>query len=117
MKSLYLNEDGDIEFDSLHNLKMVDGLDEVKQRLRLTLGTNRGEWFLNKKFGIPWIDMLSKGAPPEKYRKEILKVLNNDPAIDEVEEINFNFERQDRKLKIEFVAVADGERFRERVVI
>ena len=117
MKSLYLDSSGDISFDGLKNLKMIDGLEEVKQRNRLTLGTNQGEWFLNKLFGIPWIKMLSEGESPESFQKEILKVLNNDPAIDEVEEINLDFNRPDRKLEIKFVAIANGERFNERVVI
>ncbi len=117
MRSLKLDGTGDIEFNGLKNLKMIDGLEEVKQRNRLTLGTRKGEWFLNKLFGIPWIKMLSEGEPPESFKKEILKVLNKDPAIDEVESIELDFDRRDRKLEIKFVAIVNGERFNERVVI
>lgn len=117
MKSLYLDDTGDIELDGLNKLKMIDGLEEVKQRNRLSLGTRKGEWFLNKLFGIPWIKMLSENELPESFQKEILKVLNNDPAIDGVEKIELDFDRQDRKLEIKFVAIANGERFNERVVI
>jgi len=117
MISLKLDKEGDLVFDEHHNIEMVEGLEEVKQRLRLTLGTNHGEWFLNLRFGVPWINMLSEGEPAERFRKEILKVLNSDPAIDEVESIDINLDRQNRKLEIEFVVIADEERFRERVVI
>lgn len=117
MRSLYLDGSGDISFDGLNNLRMVDELEEVKQRNKLTLGTRKGEWFLNKLFGIPWIKMLSEGESPESFKKEILKVLNKDPAIDKIESIDLEFDRHDRKLEIEFVAIANGERFRERVVI
>lgn len=117
MKNLKLNNDGDLELDGLKNLKMVDGIEEVRQRTRITLGTNQGEWFLNLRYGIPWIEMLSEGSSPERFRKEVLRVLNDDPAIDEIESIDLSIDRQDRKLEIEFIAIVDGEQIRERVVI
>ena len=117
MKTLKLNDSGDLEFDGVNNLRMVDGVEEVRQRLRLTIKTNRGEWFLNKRFGYPWFDLLSENKPETEYRKELIKVLNNDPAVDEIVEINLNRILEERKLEIEFVVIVDDERLRERVVI
>ena len=117
MKTLQLNDSGDLEFDGVNNLRMVDGVEEVRQRLRLTIKTNRDEWFLNKRFGYPWFDLLSGNEPETEYRKELIKVLNNDPAVDEVVEINLNRILKERKLEIEFVVIVDDERLRERVVI
>ena len=117
MKTFKLNDSGDLEFDGVNNLRMIDGIDEVRQRLRLTIKTNRGEWFLNKRFGYPWFDLLSNNESETEYRKELIKVLNNDFAIDEIVEINLNRILEERKLEIEFVVIVDDERLRESVVI
>lgn len=117
MKTLYLNGAGDLEFDGLNNLEMVDDLKEVKQRLLLALRTNKGEWFLNQRFGVPWFDMLSQNEPPESFRKEALKVLNDDPAVDEVEGIEVDFDRGRRDLEIKFTVLIDDERYKESVVM
>ena len=117
MKSLKVNDQGDIEFNNLHNLKMVEGLEEVKQRNKLRIGTNQGEWFLNLRFGIPWLEMLRNQEPPSRFRAEIARVLNDDPAIDSIEEINIEFTRESRDLRIDFTAIVDGEKIREEVVI
>ncbi len=36
------------------NGKFVSGVDLVRQRIEILLRTNRGEWFLDTEFGIPW---------------------------------------------------------------
>ena len=117
MKTLFVNEQGDLEFDGLNKLKMIDTLEEVKQRLRLTIQTNMGEWFLNLQFGFPWFDLLSNAEPTEEFRKELVKILDNDPAINEIIEIDIDLNRDEREMEINFVAVANEQRFRERVVI
>ena len=117
MKTLKLNDSGDLEFDGINNLRMVDGVEEVRQRLRLTIKTNRGEWFLNKRFGYPWFGLLSENKPETEYRKELIKVLNNDPAVDEIVEINLNRILEERKLTVNFRAKIDGEVITESVVI
>lgn len=117
MKSLQLNDSGDLSFDGINNLRMVHSLGEVKQRLRLTIQTNLGEWFLNLRFGYPWIELLSENEPESRFIKELIKILNNDPAIDEIIEVNTEIKRNDRKLILEFSCIADKQQFRERVVI
>ena len=117
MKTLKIDEQGDLEFDNTKNLAMVDGTEEVRQRNKLRIGTNQGEWFLNLRFGIPWLKMLRDQEPPSRFRAEIARVLNDDPAIDSIEEINVEFSRENRNLRIEFIAIVDGEKIREEVVI
>ena len=41
MKSIYLNDNGDFEFDSMNEIKVIDGIDEIKQRLKISLITEK----------------------------------------------------------------------------
>ena len=118
MKSFLLNQvDDDLALDSIRNLKMVDGIEEVKQRLRLSLTTNTEEWFLNLRFGYPWFPLLPDNAPPEKFKSEVVKVLDNDPAVVEIIDIDVDFNRRQRELRIDYTCRTDEEQFSERVVI
>lgn len=117
MKSIYINNDGDFEFDKLHDIKTIEDADEVRQRTRLTLGTNQSEWIFNLRFGVPWFEMLSEGEPQESFRKEVIRVLDNDPAIDEIVDVDLDFDRGQRALEIDFEVIIDDESYREKVVI
>lgn len=117
MKSLYIDNSGDIEFDSKMDLKMVDAIDEIKQRLKIELLTNKGEWFLNTNFGIPWIELLSENQAIERYKREISKVLNGDEDVTKVREINLDYDRNNRHLNIYFTVIIDDEIYSESVVI
>ena len=117
MKTLKLDNSGDLEFDNRHSLKLVEDKEEVKQRLKIELSTNVGEWFLNLQFGVPWIEMLSEGEPPERFRAEISKILNADPAVEEIKSVNVNLNKSQRHLEISFQLKIDGELINESVVI
>lgn len=117
MRTLKLNQLGDLEFDSRNNLKMTEGLEEIRQRLRITLSTNNGEWFLNTNFGVPWFEMLSTNAGIERFRKEVIKVLNRDAGVDEILSVKLDFDTEKRNLQIDFRIRIDKEVISESVVI
>lgn len=117
MKSFLLNENGDIEFNTMHNIKMIEGIEEIKQRLRNSLITEKEEWFLNQSFGVPWLKLLENGDQPAAFRKEVLKVLNNEPAVDEIISVKTSFDRANRALNIDFSVRVGGETVTESVVI
>lgn len=58
MPDLALNPDGTLAFP----LRILDGPELVVQRVRIRLNTFRGEWLLNERAGIPWIEWISE--PP-----------------------------------------------------
>lgn len=114
MKSLYLNNDGDMEFDEMYNLKMVDESEEVIQRNKIALSVNEGEWIFNKLLGIPWIKMMKdKSKTDRDYERQVKDVLKNDPDIDEdTIEISTEYNGFDRELKIDFSGkLVDGTKF------
>lgn len=117
MKSIYLNKNGDFELNSLNSFKMINSIDEIKQRLKISLITEAKEWFLDLDFGVPWFIMLENSDPPENFRKEILKVLLSDPAVEKVYKINTEFDKFNRKLNIDFSIKVGEEAIAESVVI
>ena len=117
MKSIYLNDNGDFEFDSMNEIKVIDEIEEIKQHLKISLITEMKEWFLDLNFGVPWLKMLGEGDPPEAFRKEVLKVLNADPAVDKINSVKTEFDRDDRSLDIDFIVQVGENAIAESVVI
>ena len=114
MKTLLLNEQGDLEFDGSNNLRMVEGKDEIKQSIRLLLGTAQGEWFLNTEHGIDWHEILGQKQPNlMEIRAIIIEGLEQEPRIDEVEEVNV--ELDDRTLKVKIYMTVEGEQVEEEL--
>jgi hypothetical protein len=90
MISLKLNPDtNDLVMDDLNGLVMVEGSEEIAQRLRLSIITQAGEWFLNNELGIDWIRLLGKKAKKEEITNEIRRKLVEDPAVEKVDYITF----------------------------
>lgn len=118
MKSFYLNNEGDLEFDQLNNIKMVDDTEEIKQRNYLSIATNRGEWFLNLNFGIPWVKLLGQKENRDDIRYELMKTLSKDPEIKSIDWIDFDYDYEKRKLKVSFKAtLIDNNTFRQSIEV
>ena len=78
MKDLQLDEYGDLFFDTDGNMNIVDGIDEVKQRLHTRLLRFLGEWYLNITLGVPYIQEIliknpSQAAVINNIKQTILK--------------------------------------------
>lgn len=41
---------------------IVTGADAIMQRLKIRLWRHRGEWFLNRRAGLPWYDLDGSGS-------------------------------------------------------
>lgn len=119
MKSLYINNDGDIEFDELNKFKVISGNSEVAQRNKIAISINQGEWIFDILLGIPWVEMMSdKTTTMADYEREIKQILESDEAIKKVEKINTEYTSGTRHLKIDFIAkLVDGTRIEEEVEV
>lgn len=92
----------DLVFDGQNNLVMVEGEDEIVQSIRLLLGTNTGEWFLNPQHGLVYEHLQVKVPDMERIRAEVMLALDQEPRISEVEDLQIDFDRQSRMLTICF---------------
>ncbi len=57
MKDLALTKDGDLEIETF-DLQIVEGRDQVAQRLKTRLKTWLGEWFLDTDWGVPYLESI-----------------------------------------------------------
>lgn len=104
MRTYLLNESGDLEFDGSRNIKMVTEDDEKVQSVRLLLTTAMGEWFLNIRHGLDYWAFLGERWPgvEEETRAVFMEAFEQEPRIEEVLSIGFEFLLEERKLKVRF---------------
>lgn len=111
------DETGDLVFDEKLRLAMVDGNDARKQRLWLRLGTKTSEWFLDNRFGVPWLDLVEKGTDDRLIEVEVRKALLDDDEVVGVERLSLK-RLPNRVLHVDFeVMCVDGERIAGEVTI
>ena len=104
MKSLLLSEDGDLVIKR-GDLVEIEGVDEIVQRFRFVLRTNKGEWFLNPDEGIDFQVFWQKLPDEEEIRLALEDAASQVPEIDRIENIRIDFDRRNRILTVSFVAV------------
>ncbi|ETT58173.1 DUF2634 domain-containing protein [Paenibacillus sp. FSL H8-0457] len=114
MQSLRLSA-GDLVLDG-DDLVMVDGAAEQAQCVRITLGTNKEEWFLDPDLGIRFETFLGKGLSQEEMIEELRQGIHQLDFIDTVDEISINQDSKTRKQLISFTATTtDGETLNQEV--
>ena len=106
MKTLKLDNSGDIVLNEKKELELVTSVEEVSQRLKIKLKTHFQEWFLDANFGVDWINLLGAGNKSE-IEFAIIEVLENDNAVEEIQEIDLRFEREQRIMTIDVVILLD----------
>lgn len=119
MKSVYLDENGDVEFDVNGNLKLINGVEEILQRNKIALSINEGEWIFNINLGIPWVKfMQDKNRDFEDYERELKLELDKDKDIDQIDDVTSSYDREKRLLKLKFSGtLVNGVRFSEEVEV
>ncbi len=105
---------GDLVFDSNMELRMVDGVDEKVQSVEILLGTPQGQYFLNTRHGLNYDPLLVKQPDLERVRAEILRAFRQSPRIEEVLELDVEFDREERRLYADFKIRMEGDTVVER---
>lgn len=111
MKTFKL-ENGDLVYDAVQNIHMVQGPDEIVQSVRLLISINRGEWFLNKDYGLDYSAIQGVKWPTHesRIRDAFMEAFELDRRIEEVLSLSFDYERAARLLKVFFhVRAREGE--------
>ncbi len=109
MKTLFLNAQGDLEFDGQNSLRMVEGPDEKQQSVRLLLQTNTGEWFLNLLHGLAYDQLQVKNPNETAIRAAFLEAFQQESRIQEVISLEISFDRSARHLTVNFKVRMDEE--------
>ena len=117
MKTLRVDDDGDLQLDGQHSLRMVGGVDEKAQSVRILLGTNLDEWFLNKAHGLDYSIIQVKNPNMEDIRAALQEALQQEPRLEEIENIELDFDERERKLKVNLRLRMDGEILEEEAEV
>ena len=105
IKDLLVNSNGDIEIKN-HDLQLVRDKQLTAQKVRLILGTNKGEWLLNEDEGINFRVILTKNPNEDEILDTVRDGLRQ---IDETFVITeYKFEIKQRHLTLTFKATNDS---------
>ena len=96
MISFKVDENGDLIVNNRGDLVTVEGKDEEQQCVERCLTTGQGEWFLNILHGLDYSELLGKNVDEEVGRIAILEAINQEPRVEDVEEITREFDRMRR---------------------
>ena len=104
MRDLRLT-DGDLTISGL-DLQLIDGGQAVAQRLTQKLKLFRGEWFLDRRAGVPYFrDIIGQKTARSGVISTIIKrVIQDDPDVDRLESFGLEFDGVGRNLEINFSA-------------
>ncbi len=119
MLSLYLGDDGDLALDGQGNLRMVEGPDEAVQVMRILFLTHVEEWFLNLYHGTDYRRILGRKprAHEEQMREAVMAAMAQEPRVEDVLSLEFEYDPQTRGLTISWEAVMDGEAVMDTVEV
>lgn len=109
MKTFYINPaTGDIELDGQNKHRMVEGDAELVQSVRETFRTNQGEWFANPEHGFLRSVTQTRHYNEDAVREEIYNTAYQDERVENVDRIDFEYDKARRKLKVDFEFTKEG---------
>ena len=114
-----------------HDLSLVKGdiryttlEEQTRQRLEITLKTYRGEWFVNKLYGVPYlknednqIELLGKSST-EVLEIFLTRTILESPNIKELDSFTLTEDPSTRSVSVVFKAImTDGNPITQTVVL
>lgn len=107
----------DIIFDNSKHVVLANKVEDVKQRIFLKLDLIRGEWFLDRQEGFPWLEIFSLTGEEQlsKTKEEVKKVLLADKAVKEIKTIEVRRENDNLIINFSILTTTDNEHTMEIV--
>jgi hypothetical protein len=87
---------------------LIDNAERIAQQIKVSLWEWRGEWFLDSRDGVPYIEYILVKNPNLSHIKKILtdKILSVD-GVNSVSSLTLDFDRANRTLDVEYVAITE----------
>lgn len=105
---LLLNDDWDLAAGTT-DLQLVDEEKAVGQHLAQRLKTFTGEWFLDQRIGVPYLQQVLVKNPDPVVLDSVFKAeIINTPGIVELRSFDLQIDAGTRQLRLEFKAVTDA---------
>ena len=105
---ILLNDQGDIDLGTNFTMSLVKTKEQLtKQKIKIALNTNRGEWAFNINFGVPWlrneynnISILTK-VPKGIFDSAIKDAILTRDGVVEILEYTSVVDKATRKITVE----------------
>lgn len=110
---------GDLDL-STGDIQIVDGAEAVAQHVRIRLRFLFGEWFLDRRLGVPYFQsILIKNPGTNVVRRILRQVVAETPGVEELREFTTTYDGLTRALTVRFQGVASGEdlTFEDRLIV
>ena len=110
-RDLQVDQDGNLVIDpNTHDLAMVDGLDEIAQRIKATLEIRYGEMVhLDPEMGADYSNFLGKQFDENDAAADMTSAIEADvPEVQSVDSIKF-IKGPHRTLKVTFTATVEND--------
>ena len=92
-----------------YDLRVVRGVDLIRQRLKQRILTILGEWFLDVDIGLPWFQEFSeKGVDLDRVRALIIQQIIETEGVTDLVEFDLGLNRQTRQMVVNFRVLAEG---------
>jgi hypothetical protein len=89
------------------DLKLVSGIDLIRQRLKQRLLTIRGEWFLNQEIGLPWFaEINAKGTPEARIRALLIEQITETEGVLTLDAFELDYNSRTRTMLLQFEVTA-----------
>lgn len=89
--------DGDVVFEN-GDIVLVEGDEELCQCIVDILLTNLGEWYLNPEHGFARFNVLGQKFDRQRVTDELIAAILQEPRVASVESVQWEFDREKRKL-------------------
>ena len=101
MKTLYLNDNWELELDEEGNIKTIEGAEALSQDLQSELKLYKGEDTFDTEKGIDWNDDILGIMGGEDYiREQISRVILDNEEVVEIIEQNITKDIENNKIEI-----------------
>lgn len=106
------------EWDLPIHMALIDGADRVAQQIKITLGFWKGEWFLDTRQGVPYIERILVKNPNSSHIRQVLQ--EQIASVDGVTRASVDsvlVDQQSRTAEVIYSAETDRGKITEEVSI
>ena len=97
---------------------IIDNAERVAQQILITLRFWLGEWFLDTKDGIPYLEYVLVKSPNLLHIRQIFtEAMEKVDGVKRVEKINIVFEVKNRSLEVDYEVTTDYGLIKQREVL
>lgn len=101
-----------------NDLILIDNAERVAQQVLITLRFWLGEWFLDTREGVPYLEYILVKNPNMSHIKQILtEKIKSVDGVNSIVSLDFDFRRITRELYVDFEVNTDYGLITERVVL